>query len=167
MAASGRCYDWGRVQSRRSTARTRCSQAAPLGGQYRTRTRHTPLHEQSGLGALRDPLRIAQVFEDTLSREVLHTLLAEIVGNRRHRPGPNHRALLRLPWTDVLKRNYDTPLERAVPSSGRRYVSDYAPEDLSAARLHRIIKLHGSLPDHRPLIITEEDYRTLTESAYS
>ena len=124
------------------------------------RVLRTRLYPDNPGAAPPDPLRLAQEFEDTLSREVLHALLAREVGDRRHRPGPNHHALLRLPWTDVLTTNYDTLIERAIPSSGRRYTTVYSPADLPSARAPRIVKLHGSLPDHPPLIITEEDYRT-------
>jgi len=106
-----------------------------------------------------DPLRLAEEYESTLSRDALHERLASCINDEAHEPGRNHELLLELPWSDVFTTNYDTLLERARRTSGRRYNVVRTPHGLPQASAPRIVKLHGSLPDTYPLIITEEDYR--------
>ncbi|NQT92849.1 MAG: SIR2 family protein, partial [Lentisphaerae bacterium] len=78
-----------------------------------------------------------------------------------YRPGPLHRILLSLPWSDVFTTNYDTLLERARTSvHERNYELIQTVQDIPHRMKPRIVKLHGSFPSHRPFIITEEDYRT-------
>ena len=79
-----------------------------------------------------------------------------------HEPHRLHTQLLELPWSDAFTTNWDTLLERASDelSPNLRYSCVYSKADLSHADAPRIIKLHGSLPAHRPFIVTREDYRT-------
>lgn len=118
------------------------------------------LYPQNPEQAPADLLRLAQEFQETHSRDALRSLVSHLVSNDCHSPGENHIDLLRLPWSDVFTTNYGTLLEQAARRSGRRYSFVYSPSDLTRTRPPRIIKLHGSLPDHFPLVITEEDYRT-------
>ena len=77
------------------------------------------------------------------------------------RPGEMHRRLLRLPWRDVFTTNWDTLLERTYSDIPERSYSILRNTDeIPLAASPRIIKLHGSLDGHFPLIFTEEDYRT-------
>src|SRR5207237_1383627 len=74
-------------------------------------------------------------------------------------PGPSHRGLLDLPWTDVLTTNYDTLLERAASGvNTRAYEPVLTFGDIARATAPRIIKLHGTVP-RGPFILAEEDYR--------
>ena len=109
--------------------------------------------------APRDALRLAQEYEQSMTRNTLDTLLARLIPNDLHRPGPLHVSLLELPWADVLTTNYDTLLERASRRSGRRYTPVYHPADLARASAPRIVKLHGSFPSYTPFVVTEEDFR--------
>lgn len=109
--------------------------------------------------APRDALRLAQEMEQTLTRNGLDRLVTRLVPDDRYQPGPNHVALLELPWADVLTTNYDTLLERAARLSGRRYSPVYRAEDLARTAAPRIVKLHGSLPSHTPFVLTEDDFR--------
>lgn len=107
-----------------------------------------------------DPMRLAEEFERTLGRDALHDRVAALVADGSRLPSDLHVSLLRLPWADVLTTNYDTLLERAAVQSGRRYAPVYEPGDLPLRPAPRVVKLHGSLPSHKPLVLTEEDYRT-------
>lgn len=109
--------------------------------------------------APQDALRLAQEYEQMHGGNELHRLITRLVPDGQYDPGPNHVNLLALPWADVLTTNYDTLLERAARSSGRRYDPVYRVEDLTRTGAPRIVKLHGSLPSHTPLIITEEHFR--------
>lgn len=106
-----------------------------------------------------DPLRLAQEYETTLSRDALHERIADCINDGAHEPSLNHKFLLQLPWSDVFTTNYDTLLERTRRKAGRRYDVVRTPQGLPQATEPRIVKLHGSLPDIYPFIITEEDYR--------
>lgn len=118
------------------------------------------LYPRNPENAPQDVLRLAQEFKQTHSRDELHELIADLVADDKLSPSANHIGLLRLPWSDVFTTNYDTLLEEAADQCGRRYSNVYSPSGLARTRPPRIIKLHGSLPNRFPLIITEEDYRT-------
>lgn len=120
----------------------------------------TVLMERLGEHEMSDALRLAETFERTFGRTALDELLTKLVPDALFQPGELHHSLLRLPWTDIFTTNYDTLLERARKFSPYRWSLVQASSDLAIAVRPRIIKLHGSLPSHRPFILTEEDYRT-------
>lgn len=107
-----------------------------------------------------NPLKLADEVEASFDRPTLHKLLIDSIPDKDYEPSELHVKLLNLPWSDVFTTNYDTLLERATKS-----VSDYSyqtvvnAEGLVYSKSSRIIKLHGSFPDAKPFIITEEDYR--------
>lgn len=111
--------------------------------------------------APRDPLRVAEEYRTYFGQVGLDDFIRTRFPDRSWSPGPLHTDLLELPWMDVLTTNWDTLLERASQD-----VVEYAYEvvraeaDLTHARSPRIVKLHGSIGDSRPLIFAEEDYRT-------
>ena len=111
--------------------------------------------------ATSDFLRLAQEYEAAFGRSALHRFLRELIRDDDFLPGKIHTRILRLPWRDVFTTNWDTLLERASTS-----VADCAysvvrnMDEIPLANRPRIVKLHGSLPSHFPLIFTEEDYRT-------
>ena len=110
------------------------------------------------------PLRLAQEYEAAFGRPALVDLVARRVADEEHGPGPLHDRLLRLPWADVFTTNYDTLLERAARRVPDRYDPVYVPSDLGRQSAPRVVKLHGSLPSHLPLVLTEEDYRTYPDT---
>jgi len=115
-------------------------------------------------GATSGALRLAQEFEVAFGRTALINHLKDILPDREHEPGALHQELLRLPWADVFTTNYDTLLERAaLPLREQRYEVVRCLSDLPLRRAPRIVKLHGTLPELRDLILTEDDYRTYPE----
>lgn len=133
-------------------------------------TRPFPLWRDLGSAMVRDlnvdvqaisnPLRLASQYEAAFGRPALDELLLRLVPNDQYEPGEAHRLLLLLPWADIFTTNYDTLLERTRPLvHTRRYDVVLAPEDLPHSARPRIVKLHGSIPSHRPFVSTEEDFR--------
>lgn len=108
-----------------------------------------------------DFLKLAQEYEVAFGRGDLHRFIRNLIRNDDFKPGELHTQLLRLPWRDVFTTNWDTLLERARTSvTGRTYSVVRNMDEIPQANRPRIVKLHGSLPAHFPLIFTEEDYRT-------
>ena len=94
-------------------------------------------------------------------RTDLRRFLRQSIRDEDFEPGETHLQLLKLPWRDVFTTNWDTLLER---TSVRVTEHDYSlvrnVDDIPIANQPRIVKLHGSLAEHIPPILTEEDYRT-------
>ncbi len=108
-----------------------------------------------------DFLQLAQEYEAAFGRGDLHLFIQRLIRDDDFKPGDLHTRLLRLPWRDVFTTNWDTLLERACSFvADRAYSVVRNMDEISLADQPRIIKLHGSLPAHFPLIFTEEDYRT-------
>ncbi len=105
-------------------------------------------------------LRLASQVEAIKGRGALESLLQSALPDERVYPGRLHIDLMKLPWSDVFTTNYDTLLEKAFIEADRYYHKVTNKETLLYAPHPRLIKLHGSFPDIRPFIITEEDYRT-------
>jgi SIR2-like domain len=113
----------------------------------------------SGIGAM----GLSSEYEALFGRAALDDLISRSIPDERFEPGPLHSRLLSLPWSDVFTTNYDTLLERARTHPEvyeRKYELVLTPADLPLRAKPRIVKLHGSLPSHRPFVITDEDYRT-------
>jgi len=109
----------------------------------------------------RSPLQLAQEYEAALGRNALDDLIRTHINDEALTPGPHHRALVALPWTDILTTNWDTLLERAAAEyPTRNYTPVLTTNDIPRTRAPRIIKLCGTLPSHTPFIVTEEDFRT-------
>ena len=109
-----------------------------------------------------DPLALAEEYGAALGDSALENLIRSKIRDAERNPGEVHRRLLSLPWMDVLTTNWDTLLERSAESNP--YISFdvvRVTQDITRTKSPRIVKLHGSLPSHsRPLIFTEEDFRT-------
>lgn len=107
------------------------------------------------------PTRLAQEYATSFGRDHLHRFIRQQVQNTKLAPGDLHYSLMRLPWRDVFTTNWDTLLEKTrkfVPENNYSIVRN--SDEIPLAPQPRIIKLHGTLPAHFPLIFTEEDYRT-------
>ncbi len=106
-------------------------------------------------------LRIADEYQAWKGRGKLDSLLREAIPDEKFTPGPLHNLLFKLPWSDILTTNFDTLLERAAADEiDRRYTVIRSQIDIPGSIKPRIVKLHGSFPDSRPFIITEDDFRT-------
>jgi len=106
-------------------------------------------------------LKLANEVQAAFGRPVLDQLLRSSIPDEEYEPSSLHVKLLELPWNDVFTTNYDTLLERArAKVESQKFDVIVNKEDLVYSEKPRIIKLHGSFPSKRPLIITEEDYRT-------
>ncbi len=117
--------------------------------------------ELPGAEEIEDALELASNYEQEFGRQSLDKLLLDSIPNSQHYPSKLHETLLKLPWSDVFTTNYDTLLERTLPSIyERKYELVYTPADIPGKMKPRIVKLHGSFPAHRPFIITKEDYKS-------
>ena len=106
-------------------------------------------------------MRLAQEYETAFGRGDLHRFIKQLIRDDDFKPGDMHSRLMRLPWRDIFTTNWDTLLERTRPSVVERAYSVVRNMDeIPLASRPRIVKLHGSVPAHFPLIFTEEDYRT-------
>lgn len=106
------------------------------------------------------PIHLASEVEAAFGRNELDNLIIQSLPDDVIVPSKLHKNLLDLNWHDVFTTNYDTLLERAYLDTERPYTIVTNKETLLYSTSPRIIKLHGSFPNIRPFIITEEDYRT-------
>ena len=108
-----------------------------------------------------DFLQLFQDYETHFGRSALHLFLERRVRDGDFSPGELHRRMLQLPWRDVFTTNWDTLLERTRPSVPERgYSVIHNKDEIPLARHPGIVKLHGTLGGHYPLIATKKDYRT-------
>ena len=128
---------------------------------YPKDTEGSLLSESTEKEVIENPLRMAQEYEAAFGRTDLRRFLRQSIRDEDFEPGETHLQLLKLPWRDVFTTNWDTLLER---TSVRVTEHDYSlvrnVDDIPIANQPRIVKLHGSLAEHIPPILTEEDYRT-------
>jgi hypothetical protein len=108
-----------------------------------------------------EALKIATEFEPTFGRQALEEFLINRISDENYFPSKLYKLLLSLPWADIFTTNYDTLIERT-----REYIYDRKYDlvrridEIPYTSKPRIVKLHGTLPSFKPLIISEEDYRT-------
>lgn len=108
-----------------------------------------------------NPLRLAEEVQAAFGRPVLNQLLKNSIVDKDFDVSELHINLMELPWSDIFTTNYDTLLERTTEYViNRRFDIIVNQEDIIYSNRPRIVKLHGSFPSERPLIITDEDYRT-------
>lgn len=112
---------------------------------------------------LKSALRLAQQIESTMGRTALDEIIKNSLPNDSISPGYLHELLVSLNWRDIFTTNYDSLLEDAAIKAYRHYNVVTSKDSLIYQPHPRIIKLHGSFPDNRPFVITEEDYRTYPE----
>ena len=108
------------------------------------------------------PLALGEEFSAKFGRDALDHFLREQIDDENLLPGELHNEFFKLPWTEVFTTNYDTLLEKATEDVlKRRFQVVHTAEDLLESESPRIVKLHGSVDcETRPLVFTEEDYRT-------
>lgn len=107
-----------------------------------------------------NPINLATQVEASFGRHELDNMIQQSLPDDVIVPSQLHVDLLNLGWHDLFTTNYDTLLERAGLDADRAYTIVYNKDTLLYSVSPRIVKLHGSFPNIRPYIITEEDYRT-------
>lgn len=106
-----------------------------------------------------NPVRLAAQVENTLGSKELDEIIMNALPDKSVYPGVLHKKLMKLRWRDVFTTNYDTLLERSCDESGSAYTLVTTKETLLYSKSPRIIKLHGSFPNIRPFIMSEEAFR--------
>mgnify|MGYP004511794751 FL=1 len=108
--------------------------------------------------------KLAEEYIANFDRDKMNTLIEQSIADDMFIPGELHKRLLKLDWANIFTTNYDTLLEQTVDMIYREenYKIIYSQNDLpgSTGTESRIIKLHGSIPQIKPYIICDEDYRT-------
>ena len=106
--------------------------------------------------------KLAEEYIANFDRNKINHLLEEAIADDLFFPGEIHKKLLRLCWADIFTTNYDTLLERTSDLIFREsnYKIVYSQNDLPGSIKPRIVKLHGSIPQIKPYVICDEDYRT-------
>ena len=106
--------------------------------------------------------KLADEYIANFDRNKINNLIEQSIADEMFVPGDLHKRLLKLHWSDVFTTNYDTLLEQTVDMIYREnnYEIIYSQNDLPGSIKPRIIKLHGSIPQVKPYIICDEDYRT-------
>jgi len=142
----------------RVCTREKGSPAPPLWSTFATEM-------EAALGYVRgtgpDALRLAQEYQTLHGENGMDQLIHGLIADSQWEPGTLHKQLLEFPWRDVLTTNWDTLLERTKPQTPDRiYSCVRTVQDIAHRPQPRIVKLHGSMPSHKPFIFTEDDYRT-------
>ncbi|MGN8019771.1 SIR2 family NAD-dependent protein deacylase [Phyllobacterium sp. 22229] len=138
--------------------REKDSRVPPLWSTFKT-SMETALGYPQGAGP--DALRLAQEYQTLHGENGMDQLIHHLIADSQWEPGPLHKQLLEFPWRDVLTTNWDTLLERTKPQTPDRIYSYVRTvQDIAHRAQPRIVKLHGSMPSHKPFIFTEDDYRT-------
>lgn len=106
------------------------------------------------------PVRLASQVESVHGEHELDEIIMNALPDKSVYPGTIHKKLMKLHWREVFTTNYDTLLERSCDESGSAYTLVTTKETLLYSKSPRIIKLHGSFPDVRPFIMSEEQFRT-------
>lgn len=106
--------------------------------------------------------KLADEYIANFDRNKINDLIEQSIADEMFVPGELHKRLLKLHWSDIFTTNYDTLLEQTVDMIYREnnYEIVYSQNDLPGSIKPRIIKLHGSIPQVKPYIISDEDYRT-------
>ncbi len=106
--------------------------------------------------------KLADEYIANFDRNKINNLIEQSIADEMFAPGELHKRLLKLHWSDIFTTNYDTLLEQTVDMIYREnnYEIIYSQNDLPGSIKPRIVKLHGSIPQVKPYIISDEDYRT-------
>lgn len=118
-----------------------------------------PNNEEDKKNDANDVVRLASLVDAQFGHNELDNILEEALPDQLIKPGRLHHMLVQLPWKDILTTNYDTLIERGAEQVINEFKLVTNKETLLYQPSPRIIKLHGSFPNIRPYIMTQEDYR--------
>lgn len=117
----------------------------------------------------KNALYLAEEYITFFDRNKMNLLIEKNISDEMFIPGLLHKRLLSQNWSDIFTTNYDTLLERTREAvfPKKDYKVIYSKDNLPGSRgvLPRIIKLHGSIPNVRPYIISEEDFRSYPQKS--
>ncbi|TPQ23900.1 SUMF1/EgtB/PvdO family nonheme iron enzyme [Streptomyces sporangiiformans] len=104
-------------------------------------------------------MQVAQeaVWQDGGSRQRLEATLTEAFADPNVQPLPAHQALAAIDST-IITTNYDTLIERAFQTFGKRLSVVWNDEHLSSVSGSMLIKVHGTVDAPSSCVITEDDY---------
>ncbi|MEZ5281760.1 MAG: SIR2 family protein [Acidimicrobiales bacterium] len=109
-----------------------------------------------------DPRDAGAVLSGRIGEKRLRWAIEESVGSEHL--SLMHQILASLPVAEAMTTNYDTMFERAWRDTGRK--PSVLPQDGTATGEHWLLKLHGSLDDHkRPLVLSRSDYLRFEDSS--
>lgn len=106
-----------------------------------------------------DVVRLSSLVDAQFGHNELDNILESALPDTLIHPGTLHNKFVQLPWKDILTTNYDTLIERAASKVATGFKLVTNKETLLYRPSPRIIKLHGSFPNIRPYIMTQEDFR--------
>lgn len=134
----------------------------PLSDEHDEKQKEKWIQQRIIMTSGKNVTKLAEEYIANFDRNKINQLIEESIADALFVPGEMHRRLLRLNWQDIFTTNYDTLLERTAELiyRDRNYKIVYSLDNLPGSIRPRIVKLHGSIPQVKPYIICDEDYRT-------
>ena len=134
----------------------------PLSDEHDKKQKEKWIQQRIIMTSGKNVTKLAEEYIANFDRNKINQLIEESIADAIFAPGEMHKRLLRLNWQDIFTTNYDTLLERTAELiyRDRNYKIVYSLDNLPGSIRPRIVKLHGSIPQVKPYIICDEDYRT-------
>jgi hypothetical protein len=118
--------------------------------------------ELSGFFASHDALDCAQLFKQLVGEANFTAFLRRQFSSPHAAPTPSHRALVKLPLTELFTTNYDTLIESAFLAVATQLTVSSRPEQfiarLSAQPSRHLVKLHGTVDEPATIVLTRAQY---------
>ena len=107
-----------------------------------------------------DPIRLSSLYAAEFGDTKLDDFLKKSIDDNNFQPNEVHEKFVELNWNNIYTTNYDTLLEKAANQIDKQYSVITGDADFPILPTPRIVKLHGSFPNTRPFIMTDEQFRT-------
>jgi hypothetical protein len=118
--------------------------------------------ELSGFFENHSALDCAQLFKQMVGEANFTAFLQRQFSSPHAAPTPSHRALVKLPITELFTTNYDTLIESAFLEATTALTVSARPEQfiarLSAPPSRHLVKLHGSVDEPASIVLTRAQY---------
>lgn len=118
--------------------------------------------ELSGFFESQDALDCAQLFKQLVGEANFTAFLRRQFSSPHAAPTPSHRALVRLPITELFTTNYDTLIENAFLEAATQLTVSAQPEQfiarLSSQPSRHLVKLHGTVDEPATIVLTRAQY---------